>query len=143
MPETPVDDSRQATGPDQLASDDAIALACTAAEAIRGLNHATRHENGLGQPSAAYDVLGSLTLAASRLGQALAQVTRYLDQALAHGRLGHDLGEDPCFAVETAGLFLGGARLSAAALAGDLSAAQQQIALLNGRPAPRPCKDQP
>jgi hypothetical protein len=129
-----VDDFRQAAGLDQLAGDDTVALARTAAEAVRGLNHATRHENGLGQPSAAYDVLGALTLAASRLGQALAQVTRYLDQALAAGRLGHDLGHDPCFAVETAGLFLDDARLSAAALAGHLGAAQQQLALLNGHP---------
>jgi hypothetical protein len=139
-----LDDFRQVTGIDQLTGDDAVALARTAAEAIRGLNHATRHENGPGQPSAAYDILGALSLAAARLGQALAQVTRYLDRALADGRLGHDLGDDPCFAVGTAGLFLDGARLSAAALAGDLDAAQQQVALLNGRcPAPRPLKDRP
>jgi hypothetical protein len=110
----------------------AAALARAAADAIRGLNHAAG--GGLGQPSDAYDVLGSLSLAASRLGQALAQVARFLDLALADGRLGHDLGEDPCFAVESAGLFLGDARLSAAALAGHLGAAQQQLARLNGRP---------
>jgi hypothetical protein len=138
-----VDDFRQALDLDQLTSDDTITLARTAAEAIRGLNHATRHEAGLGQPSAAYDVLGALSLAAARTGQALAQITCYLDQALAAGRLGHDLGDDPCFAVETAGVFLDDARLSAAALAGDLDAAQQQLALLNGSPAPRNRKDQP
>jgi hypothetical protein len=138
-----VDDFRQAINLDQLTGDDTITLARTAAEAIRGLNHATRHEAGLGQPSVAYDVLGALSLAAARTGQALAQITRYLDQALAAGRLGHDLGDDPCFAVETAGVFLDDARLSAAALAGDLDAAQQQLALLNGHPAPRPRKDQP
>jgi hypothetical protein len=130
-----VDDFRQVTGLDHLTGDDTVTLARTAAEAIRGLNHATRHEGGLGQPPVAYDVLGALSLAASRTGQALAQITRYLDQALAGGTLGHDLGEDPCFAVESAGLFLDDARLSAAALAGDLDAAQQQIALVNGRPA--------
>ena len=138
-----MDDFRQAINLDQLTSDDTITLARTAAEAIRGLNHATRSEAGLGQPSAAYDVLGALSLAASRTGQALAQITRYLDQALAGSRLGHDLGDDPRFAVETAGLFLDDARLSAAALAGDLDAAQQQLALLNGRPAPRNRKDRP
>jgi hypothetical protein len=138
-----VDDFRQAIDLDQLTGNDTIALARTAAEAIRGLNHATRHENGLGQPSAACDVLGALSLAASRLGQALAQIARYLDQALAGSRLGHDLGDDPCFAVETAGLFLDGARLAATALAGHLDAAQQQLAPLNGHPAPRPRKDQP
>jgi hypothetical protein len=134
-----VDDLRQAAG--HLAGDGTAALARTAAEAIRGLNHATRHEDGIGQPSAAYDILGALSLAAARLGQALAQITRYLDRALADGRLGHDLGDDPCFAVETAGVFLDDARLSAAALAGDLDAAQQQLALINGRPRGR--KDQP
>jgi hypothetical protein len=122
-----VDDARTAAG------DDTTALARAAAEAVRGLNHAAG--SGLGQPSDAYDVLGSLSLAASRLGQALAQVARFLDLALADGRLGHDLGEDPCFAVETAGLFLGDARLSAAALAGHLGAAQQQLAHVNGRPS--------
>jgi hypothetical protein len=126
--------------PRPAAGDDTIALARAAAEAIRGLNHAARREEGLGQPSAAYDVLGSLSLAAFRLGQALAQVAGYLDRALADGNLGHDLGEDPRFAVECAGLFLDDARLSAAALAGDLGAAQQQLALINGRPAR---KDQP
>jgi hypothetical protein len=132
-----VDDFRQAVNLDLLTPGDTVALARTAAEGGLGPDHATRHEAGLGQPSDAYDVLGALSLAASRLGQALAQVTRYLDRALADGRLGHDLGEDPCFAVEAAGLFLDGARLSAAALAGDLGAAQQQLALLNGRPGPR------
>jgi hypothetical protein len=111
------------------------ALARTAAEAVRSLNHATLGGGGLEQPSDAYEVLGELTTAASRLPQLLAQVAGFLDRALAGGRLGHDLGEDPCFAVETAGLFLDGARLSAAALAGDLGAAQQQLALVNGNPA--------
>ena len=115
-------------------SREAAALARAAADAIRGLSHAALHGDGLGQPSDAYDVLGSLSLAASRLGQALAHLARFLDLALADGRLGHDLGEDPRLAVESAGLFLDDARLSAAALAGDLGAAQQQLALINGRP---------
>jgi len=111
------------------------ALARTAAEAVRCLNHATLGGGGLGQPSDAYEVLGELTTAASRLPQLLAQVAGFLDRALAGGRLGHDLGEDPRLAVGTAGLLLDGARLSAAALAGDLGAAQQQLALVNGNPA--------
>ena len=137
-----MDDFRQVADLDQLTGDDTIALARTAAEAIRGLNHATRHEGGLGQPSVACDVLGALSLAASRTGQALAQITRYLDQALAGGTLGHDRGEDPALAVEGAVIFLDDARGSAAALAGDLDAAWQQLALVNGRPAPRHRKDQ-
>jgi len=120
---------------------DSIALAHAAAEAIRGLNHATRHQDGLDQPSAAYDVLSALSRAAAGLGQALTQITRYLDTALAGGHLGHDLGEDPAPAISSAGACLDSARLSAATLASDLSTAQQQLALINGRP--RRSQDQP
>jgi hypothetical protein len=138
-----VDDFRQIICMDELTSGDTITLARTAAEAIRGLNHATRHDAGLDQPSAAYDILGSLTQAASRLGQLLTQITSYLDQALAAGKLGHDCGEDPALAVEGAVIFLDDARRSAAALAGDLDAACQQLASVNGHPGPRNPQDQP
>jgi hypothetical protein len=120
---------------DLLPGDRAAALAAAAAEAVRGLNHAAREAGGIGRPSAACDILGSLSAAASRLGQALAQVTRYPDQALADGTLGHDLGADPADSVAGTGLFLDDARLSAAALAGDLDAAQHQLALVNARPS--------
>src|SRR6202034_4358765 len=70
----------------------------------------------------------TLTLAASRLGQLFAQITGYLDQALAAGRLGHDHGEDPSITVRAAASFLGDAATSAAALASDLAAAWQQLA---------------
>jgi hypothetical protein len=112
------------------------ALAHAAAEAIRNLNHATRNPAGLGQPSAAYDVTGALSMTAARLPQLITQISAYLNHALAGGRLGHDLGEDPALAVDDAVTFLGDAAMSAAALAGDLDAAQQQLALINGRPAP-------
>jgi hypothetical protein len=137
-----VDDVRQIISMDDPTSDRAITLARTAAEAIRGLNHATRSDAGLDQPSVAYDILGSLSQAAGRLGQLLTQITRYLDQALAAGKLGHDRSEDPALSVEGAVIFLDDARLSAGALAGDLDAAQQQLAPINGHPAPRPRKDQ-
>ena len=130
-----MDDFRQMINSGGLTSDGTITLARTAAEAIRGLNHATRHEACLDQPAVAYDILGALSLAASRLGQLLTQITSYLDRALAAGRLGHDLGEDPALAVEGAVIFLGDARGSAAALAGDLDAAQQQLAAVNGQPS--------
>ena len=138
-----MDDFRQVIDLDQATGDDTLRLARTAAEAIRGLNWLTRHESGLGQPSIAYDTIGALALAASRLGQLLTQVTRWLDQALAAGRLGHDLGEDPAAATGAAAVFLAGAGLSAAALAGDLDAAQQQLALINGHPRNRNEKEQP
>ncbi len=138
-----MDDFRQVIDLSQVTSDDTLLLARTAAEAIRGLNWLTRYETGLGQPSAAYDVIGALALAASRLGQLLTQITGWLDRALEAGQLGHDLGEDPAGAIDAAGTFLGDAALSAAALAGDLDAAQQQLALINGRPRTRTRKEQP
>ena len=76
-----MDDFRQVIDLDQATGDDTLRLARTAAEAIRGLNWLTRCEAGLGQPSIAYDTIGALAQAASRLPQALSQVTRWLDQA--------------------------------------------------------------
>ena len=137
-----MDDFRQLTGLDQATSDDTITLARTAAEAIRGLNWLTGRETGPGQPSAAYDVIGALALAASRLGQALTQITRRPGQALAAGRLGHDLGEDPAEAIDATGIFLGDASMSAAAPAQDLNQAQQQLALINGHPRNHNNKEQ-
>lgn len=121
--------------------DEPVALARAAAEAIRGLNHATRGPAGISQPSAACDILGALSTAAARTGQALAQISRYLDAADSAGRLGHDHGEDPALAADAAAIFLSGAQLPAAALAGDLDAAQQQLAVLNGHPRQRARKD--
>jgi hypothetical protein len=132
-----VDDFRQVIDLDHATSDDTVRLARTAAEAVRGLNWLTGHDSGLGQPSVAYDLTGALALAASRLPQLLTQLERWLDQALAAGRLGHDLGEDPATAIDAAGVFLSDARASAGALAGDLNAAQQYLALINGSPRPR------
>jgi hypothetical protein len=136
-----VDDFRQVTDLEQLTSQDSVTLARTAAEAIRGLNWTTNSAAGLDQPSAAYDITGALSLAASRLPQLITQISAYLSHALRNGQLGHDLGEDPALAVDGAVIFLGDARMSAAALAGDLDAAQQQLALINGNP--RTPKDQP
>ena len=112
-----------------------LALARSAAEAVRGLNHATLGAGGLGQPADAYEVLGELSLAASRLPQLLGQVGRWLAAALAGGRLGCDDGTDPAAAVSGAWLFLSDARGSAAALARDLEQAQQQLAAVNADPA--------
>ena len=137
-----MDDFRQVIDLDQVTGDDTLRLARTAAEAIRGLNWLTRHETGLGQPSIAYDTIGALAQAASRLGQLLTQITCWLDQALAAGRLGHDLGEDPAASIDAAAVFLGDASLSAAALAQDLNQAQQQLALINGHPRNHNNKEQ-
>ena len=136
-----MDDFRQVIDLDHASSDDTVRLARTAAEAVRGLNWLTGHDAGLGQPSAAYDITGALTLAASRLPQLLTQIERWLDDALAAGKLGHDLGEDPANAVDAAAVFLSDARASASALAGDLNAAWQYLALVNGHPRNRNDKE--
>jgi hypothetical protein len=140
-----VDDFRQVIDLDHATSDDTLRLARTAAEAVRGLNWLTRCDTGLDQPSVAYGIIAALALAASRLPQLLTQIELWLDRALAAGRLGHDFGEDLASAISATGIFLGDARASAAALAGDLTEAQQQLAPVNGtpRPASRQHKDQP
>ena len=115
--------------------DATLALARSAAGAIRSLNHATLGGDGLGQPADAYEVLGELSLAASRLPQLLGQVGTWLAAALAAGRLGCDDGTDPAAAVSGAWLFISDARGSAAALARDLELARQQLAAVNGRPS--------
>ena len=112
-----------------------LALARTAAGAVRSLNHATLGGAGLEQPADAYGLLGELSLAAACLPQLLAQVGRWLAAALAAGRLGCDDGTEPA-AVSGAWLFLSDARNSAAALARDLDRAQQKLAAVHGSPAP-------
>ncbi len=111
-----------------------LALARSAAEAVRGLNHATLGGSGLAQPADAYALLGELSLAAAGLPQLLAQVGRWLTTAMGAGRLGCDDGTDPAAAVSGAWLFIADARASAAALAQAIEHAQQQIAAVNGGP---------
>jgi len=112
--------------------DQTLALARTAAGAVRSLNHATLGGEGLAQPADAYGLLGELSLAAAGLPQLLAQIGRWLAAALAAGRLGCDDGTDPAAAVSGAWLFISGARTSAAALARNLGQAQQQLAAVHG-----------
>jgi hypothetical protein len=111
-----------------------LALARTAAETVRSLNHATLGGGGLAQPADAYAVLGELSLAAAGLPQLLAQVGRWLASALASGQLGCDDGTDPVAAVSGAWMFMSDARSAAAALARDLASAQQQLAAVHGTP---------
>jgi hypothetical protein len=112
-----------------------LALARTAAGAVRSLNHATLGGSGLDWPADACEVIGELSQAAAGLPQLLAQAGRWLAAALAAGRLGCDDGSDPAGAVSGAWLFLSDARASAAALARDLGHARQQLAAVNGDPS--------
>ena len=99
--------------------EETLALARTAAGAVRSLNHATLGSGGLAQPAGAYELIGELPLAAAGLPQLLAQVGRWLACALEAGRPGCDDGADPGAAVGGARLSLSSARASAAALARD------------------------
>lgn len=113
--------------------DAALALARAAAEAVRGLNHAAGA--GLGQPAVAYAVLGELSLAASRLPQLLGRVSRQLAAAIAAGQLSCDDGTSPAHPAGAARASLDDARGTAAALARDLSRAQQQLSAVSRRPS--------
>jgi hypothetical protein len=63
-------------------------LAGQAAEAVRALNHATLPAaGGLVFPADAYDVTGALSLLASRLPQALAQLLTFLRTEVEAGRV--------------------------------------------------------
>jgi hypothetical protein len=115
--------------------EETLALARTAAGAVRSRNPATLGGDGLAQPADAYAVLGELTLAAAGLTQLLAQVGRWLASAFAAGRLGCDDGTSPAAAAGGARLHLTDARASAAALASDLDSARQQLAAVHGTPA--------
>lgn len=112
---------------------DPVAVATAAAEAIRRLNHATRPPGTLTAPAQAYEVLGALATAAARTSQAIAQITSYLNDAVSAGKLGHDLGDDPCLAVDAAATLLAAAQQKAAELASRLGTAQQQIARIHAR----------
>ena len=114
--------------------EETLALARTAAAAVRSLNHATLGGGGPAQPADACGLLGELSLAAAGLPQLLAQVGRWLASALASGRLGCDDGTDPVAAVSGAWMFMSDARSAAAALARDLGNAQQQLAAVHGSP---------
>jgi hypothetical protein len=114
--------------------DATLALARTAAETIRALNHATLGGRGLAQPADAYQLLGELSLAASRLPQLLAQIRRWLDGALAAGQLGCDDGTEPAITIGAAQMYLTEARTTAAALDRYLGYAQQQLAAVHGTP---------
>jgi hypothetical protein len=112
--------------------EETLALARTAAGAVRSLNHATLSGDGLGQPADAYELIGELALATAGLPQLLAQVGQWLASALAAGRLGCDDGTSPAGAVSGARLLISDARSTAAALARGLGCAQQQLAAVHG-----------
>ncbi len=111
------------TGPAALAGD--------AAESVRALNHATRPgAGGLVFPADAYDVTGQLSLLASRLPQALAQLLAFLQDEVRAGHVVIVAGEhagEPAAALATVTVSLDAAVAAARRLHQALDAAPNQL----------------
>jgi hypothetical protein len=107
----------------------AAALAEGAAEAIRGLSHATRAADL--QPADVYRVLGSLGSLAARLPQAIAQLSAILGRSLAAGGLIDERGGDPARAVAVAAVSLAEAGAFGDRLAHQLGLAHEAIAFVS------------
>lgn len=101
-----------------------------AAEAIRGLNHASRA--GYVWPSDVDATVGELQLLAERLPQALNQTARWLSRQDLAGRVGHDAGDDPTVVVGMVLADLEYAAAQATNLAGLLAAARTNTTHLTG-----------
>ena len=106
-------------------------LAGEAAELVRALNHATLPgTGGLAYPADAYDVTGALSLLASRLPQALAQLLAFLQTEVAVGRVvivSGDHAGDPAAVLAAVTASLDQAVASARRLHQALDAAQNNL----------------
>jgi len=107
------------------------ALAGQAAEAVRALNHATLPgSGGLVFPADAYDVTGALSVLASRLPQALAQLLAFLRSEVKAGRvviIAGDHAGDPAAVLAAVTASLDSAAASARRLHQALDAAQNNL----------------
>ncbi len=101
-----------------------------AAEAIRELNHRTRHLDALADPAELSWLLADLSATAQRLPQLLDQLRNWLHHEPAHGRLRADTDTHPdqLIALADAQLTCGG--LHARQLAAALETAHQHTANL-------------
>jgi hypothetical protein len=99
----------------------------TAAEAIRTLNHATRHISDF-TIGDLYRILGDLATMTHRLPQTCDQITAILNHH--EHRLEHDDGGYPQETVARAGIALSNATAAAITLAHDLDQAHQSTASL-------------
>lgn len=105
-----------------------IAVAKTAAEAVRVLSHATKpHQDGLRTPSDVYDVTAELASMGRRLPQLGAQLTTWLETENRNGRVRDVTGADPVGAVSKAAFALGETRVYAQNLAEAYERAQNAI----------------
>lgn len=118
----------------------ARAIADSASEAIRALNHATLPADGftgLEHPSDVYHLLGAVHQLAIRLPQLLTQASAFLQRQLQYDAIAVDDGPfagDPLGAVGTASYALEGAATSAAQrLAAAVDYAHEAIAFTSAR----------
>jgi hypothetical protein len=100
------------------------ALAQITAEAIRVLNHATRHAGTITEPATLYAITANLAAAGYALPQLFGQLTGWLDGETATGRLADDRGEPVQAATGPARSRLRAAAILAAELGATLAAAQ-------------------
>jgi len=114
-----------------------------AAEAARGLNHASNRPVSYAWPSDVDSVLGHLQTLAQRLPQALDQARRWLAAAHKAGRLGDDRsGQDARSTAYLAAMKLLAAAKAANDLADALRFTREQTSHLTGAdPAPDPRGD--
>ncbi|MHB1596712.1 MAG: hypothetical protein ACYCO9_14035 [Streptosporangiaceae bacterium] len=106
-------------------------LAGQAAEAVRALNHATLPgAGGLQYPAGAYEVTGQLSVLASRLPQALAQLLAFLTEQANAGQIAVVAGQhqgDPAAMLAAVAADLHTAAASARRLHQALDAAQNHL----------------
>jgi len=116
------------------ADEHTAATADLAAEAVRFLNYATGSHSPAGMefPSTAYLIAADLSVAAGRMPQLFGQITRWLGDQLDAGMLGTDDSTPPAEAVTAASGRFARAAALAEALAAELSAAQNDLAAVNG-----------
>jgi len=117
----------------------AARCADAAAEAVRGLNHATQPwGDGLTSPADVYDTVAGLETLASRLPQALTQLQRYLTREQQEGRIQVVDGEhagDPAAAVTATACQLEQATAAAGSFREALAIAHELLAWA-AHPAP-------
>ena len=101
-----------------------------AAEAIRGLNHHTRHLDAFADPTELSWLLADLAATARRLPQLLDQLGAWLNHERDKGRLRADTDANPADLVALAHAQLTGAARHAQHLAAALDTGQQHAAHL-------------
>ena len=113
-------------------------LADRAAQAVRDLNHRTRHADAFTGPAQLYRLVGDLALLVAGLPQLLAQLEGWLQNEHDAGSVRSDSHADPGPAVSAAADDLAEAGDAARDVARALNGAHQHLAHLGSIPIDRP-----